>query len=166
MRLHFPVALAAAAWLSLAGAQTNAPPASVSPPPASAPGAPSTGSEPVQPTIQDDKEVIAASEKWLAVLDAGKFGPAWDTSSAYLKSVVTRKNWIQEIGAARKPLGKFDHRKAEKFARTHSFPGAPEGDYAIVEFDSTFANGKKATEHIVWTLETGDVWRVSGYFIR
>jgi len=153
--------LLAAAWFSPLGAQTAAPP------PAGAPGNPPVADDTANmPTDQDDKDTIAASEKWLALLDAGKVGAAWDVSSAYLKSVVTRQKWIEGISSARKPFGKINKRTAGKFARTHTIPGAPDGDYAILEFDSVYANGKRATEQVIWMLEPGDTWRVSGYYIR
>jgi Protein of unknown function (DUF4019) len=158
------VVVAASAWLAVAVAQT-APSATTAPPPA-ATGAPPSADDPVQPTMRDDKETIAASEKWLALLDTDKAGQAWDASSQLLKSQVTRKKWIAGIADMRKPFGKLASRTGEKFARTHSLPGAPEGDYSIIEFTSKFANGKTAQEQLIWTLETGDIWRVSGYFIR
>jgi uncharacterized protein DUF4019 len=155
--------LAMAAWCSLAAAQPALPPAT---PPAVSPGSPAAPDSDEQPTLGDDKDTIEAARKWLALLDAGKFGVAWDASSAHLKSVVTRQKWVTEITKARKPLGKLRTRKPEKFARAHSLPGAPDGDYSIVEFESVYANGKQATEQVIWMFEADSVWRVSGYFIR
>jgi hypothetical protein len=178
--------LTMAAWFPLVAAQTPAqpqgppglpqqPPARLPQgptglpqmPPATLPGGPAAVEEDVQPTPEDDKDTIEAGAKWLALLDEGKLGTAWDVSSAYLKSVVSRKKWVTEIGKARKPLGKLATRKVGRFARAHSLPGAPEGDYSIVEFDSTFANDKHATEQVIWMFENkSKSWRVSGYFIR
>jgi len=163
--------LAMAAGFSLVAAQTAAqtPPPTGLPmaPPATLPGSQTPIDSDEQPTPEDDKATIEAGAKWLALLDAGKFGTAWDVSSAHLKSVVTRQKWVTEIGKARKPLGKLTTRKAERFARAHSLPDAPEGDYSIVEFESTYANGKRATEQVIWMFETkSKSWRVSGYFIR
>jgi len=159
--------LAAAAWCSLVAAQPAAPPATQAPATAvtPTPGVPPV-LESAQPTVGDDKETIGAAYKWLILLDAGKSGAAWDVSSAQLKSMVNRKKWVEGIDEMRKPFGKLDTRKAEKFARSHQLPGAPEGDYSIIEFQSVFANGKQATEQVIWMLEKDEVWRVSGYFIR
>jgi cytoskeletal protein RodZ len=155
-----------AAWCSLVAAQSTEQPAAppATPPAASPPSSATADSD--QPTLVEDKATIEAAEKWLALLDAGKAGIAWDASSAHLKSVVTRQKWVTEITKTRKPLGKLGTRKAEKFARSHSLPGAPEGDYSIVEFESVYANGKRATEQVIWMFEADSVWRVSGYFIR
>ena len=162
--------LAMAAGFSLLAGQTAAqtPPPTGLPiaPPATLPGSQAPIDSDEQPTLEDDKATIEAGAKWLALLDAGKFGAAWDVSSAHLKSVVTRQKWVTEITQVRKPLGKLRTRKAEKFARAHSLPGAPDGDYSIVEFESVYANGKQATEQVIWMFEADSVWRVSGYFVR
>jgi len=158
MKMRLLLILAAAAWCCLAGAQPAVRPA--------APAASPHTDAPEQPTLGDDKDTIEAARKWLALLDAGKAGAAWDVSSKYLKSVVTRQKWITEMGAARKPFGKIAKRTPTRFARSHSMPGAPDGDYSFIEFETVYANGKQANEHVVWMLEDDEVWRVSGYYIR
>ena len=144
---------ATAAWCALALAQS------------AAQGALPTDDK-LQPSTRDDKETIEASRAWLALLDAGKFGPAWDGASPYLKSVVTRQKWVTGVAAARNPFGKFKQRIPVKFARSHSMPDAPDGDYSIIEFESEFANGKVASEHVIWMLGDNQDWHVSGYYIR
>jgi hypothetical protein len=143
----------AAMWCAFAAAQP------------AQPGPPQTDM-PAQPTLGDDKDTIEATRKWLSLLDSGKAGAAWDVASTYLKSVVTRQKWVTEITAARKTFGKLKERTPVRFARSHSMPGAPDGDYAFIELESVFVNGKQATEHVTWTLDKDEVWRVSGYFIR
>src|SRR5258705_13328463 len=99
--------LAMAAWFSLVadqtGAQTPAPSGLPTAPPTSLPQGPAAVDSDAQPTLDDDKATIDAGEKWLALLDAGKFGAPWDVPSAHLKSGVTREKWVREIGKARKP---------------------------------------------------------------
>lgn len=119
-----------------------------------------------QPTLADDNDTIEAGQKWLALIDRGRADAAWDLASAYLKSVVTRDQWVKGMRDYRKPFGKLASRKAVKFGRSHSLPGAPDGDYAIIQYESTFANGKRATEQLTWMLEDENTWRVSGYYIR
>ena len=142
-----PLLLAGAAF-----AQAPAPPAPSTAPPATQP--PPTEPPPTQPTLGDDKEAIEAGKKWLELLDADKAGVAWDSASKQLQSVVKREAFIAEV------------RTAIKFARAHELPGAPAGDYAIIEFEAKYPNGKHLSEQVIWTIEAGDVWRVAGYFYR
>jgi hypothetical protein len=137
------------------------------PSPATAPaaGKAAKDSPGVQPTPGDDKDVIEASQRFLKLIDTGHYGEAWDGGAAPLKSSATRKEFVAGIAAARKPLGAVASRAVGQFARAHSLPGAPEGDYVIVSFETKFKNGKRADEQVIWMLDEND-WRVSGYFIR
>jgi hypothetical protein len=151
------VLIAACAFVvasSSAFAQAPAPPAS-----------PAENDPANQPTLGDDKDVIEAGKKWLSLIDDGHYDQTWDLASPILKNKVTKQEWNKGLRDIRKPLGKLVSRSPEKFARAHSLPGAPDGDYVIVEYLSTFANGKHP-EQLTWVLENGDTWRVTGYFIR
>ncbi|MDD5138124.1 MAG: DUF4019 domain-containing protein, partial [Candidatus Omnitrophica bacterium] len=46
-----------------------------------------------------------------------------------------------------------------------TLPGAPDGEYVIVQFDTTFENKKSSVESVTMSLEADGRWRVSGYFI-
>ena len=158
-----------AAYLALAGlalaiAQVSAQPAAA--PPAAAPTAPPTSPPAEQPTPRDDRDSIDAGIKWLALVDSGKAGAAWDLASKQLQSAVTRDKFVAAIRDVRKPLGKVEGRTAERFARAHQLPGVPEGDYVIIEYKVRFAKGKALQEQLVWAIEDGDIWRVAGYYYR
>ena len=118
-----------------------------------------------RPASRTTRKSCTESRNWLALIDADKAGQAWDGAGAQLKASVSRAKWIDGIRGIRKPYGRLVSREMEKVARTHTIPGAPEGDYAIVQFDSVFANGKHATEMVTWTLNETS-WRVSGYQVR
>jgi len=158
------------AGLALAIAQVRAQP--VAAPPASSPAAsPSSTAPPTsppaeQPTARDDRDSIDAGIKWLALVDSGKAGAAWDLASKQLQSAVTRDKFVAAIREVRKPLGKVEGRTAERFARAHQLPGVPEGDYVIIEYKVRFAKGKALQEQLVWAIEDGDIWRVAGYYYR
>ena len=163
----FALALPAFAADTPAPAATPSASTGASAAPALKAGAATSDDERIQPTVGDDRDVIQSSEKWLKLLDRGQLGPAWDISAKHLKAQVTRAEWVKGIGEARKPFGKLKARRSDRFARAHQMPGAPDGDYAIVQFETDFANGKHATEQITWMLEPdGGIWRVSGYYIR
>lgn len=158
------LALASVAGLAEVARAGEAPAAA---PAGAAAGAPAGDAQLEAPTVRDDREILAASERWLGLIDSGKLGAAWDGGAALLKQAVTRNDWIKGIGDARKPFGKLASRNRERFARTHKIPGAPDGDYAIIEFSANFENGKRAVEQVTWMLDNdGGIWRVSGYYIR
>ena len=41
----------------------------------------------------------------------------------------------------------------------------PDGEYAILIFDSSFANNGSASEVVVLALDDDSTWRVVGYYI-
>ena len=162
-RLHACLAAGFVAFAPAAFAQAPAPTAPSAAPAASPPPASPQGE---QPTLRDDREAIDAGMKWLALIDSGKAGAAWELSSKQLQSAVTRGKFIAAMRDARKPLGKLEERTAERFARSHQLPGAPDGDYVIIEYTARFPKGKKLQEQLVWSIEEGEIWRVAGYYYR
>jgi hypothetical protein len=49
---------------------------------------------------------------------------------------------------------------------TTSVPGAPDGQYVIIQFTTSFKNKASATETVTPMLDKDGSWRVSGYFIK
>lgn len=113
-----------------------------------------------------EKKAVAAATAWLALVDAGRYAESWDAAAAYFKNAVSQDNWVKMLEGARKPLGKLISRKlaAKKYAT--SLPGAPDGQYVVIQFSAEFAAKAKAVETVTPMLDGDGVWRVSGYFIK
>jgi hypothetical protein len=65
----------------------------------------------------------------------------------------------------RSPFGPVVSRTARDVREAHQLPGAPDGDYRIVQFDTTFTRKAMAVETVGLADEAG-AWKVDGYFIR
>ena len=111
-------------------------------------------------------EAQKAAEQWLALVDAGKFAESWDTAAAYFKAAVSKDKWESSLVAVRKPLGDLVSRKLKSAKFTKTLPGAPDGEYVVLQFDTSFSNKKAALETITPLLDKDGKWRVSGYFIK
>jgi hypothetical protein len=107
-----------------------------------------------------------AAEKWLALVDAGKFSESWQSAAAYLKGAMTEARWMTSLEAVRKPLGSLVSRKLKSATYSKSLPGAPDGEYVVLQFDTSFENKKTAVETVTPMLEKDGTWKVSGYFIK
>lgn len=70
------------------------------------------------------------------------------------------------MSSAREPLGKTIKRNIKSKIHTHALPGAPDGDYVVIQFYSSFQNKEKAIETITPMLDSDGKWRVSGYYIK
>jgi hypothetical protein len=66
----------------------------------------------------------------------------------------------------REPLGKTVSRTVKSMQYTTTLPGAPDGEYVVIQFDSSFTNKKTAVETITPMLDKDGMWRVSGYYIK
>ena len=47
-----------------------------------------------------------------------------------------------------------------------SLPGAPDGEYVVIQYKTSFVNKKDAIETITPMLDKDGKWRVSGYYIK
>ncbi|BBO70774.1 hypothetical protein DSCA_47040 [Desulfosarcina alkanivorans] len=115
-----------------------------------------------------NKELLAlsAAEQWLTMVDSGKYDDSWKETSDLFRNAVQLDQWVQSMQAIRKPLGKRISRMMKTTVYQSTLPGAPDGDYVVIQFDTSFENKKAAVETITPMLETDGAWRVSGYYIK
>ena len=106
------------------------------------------------------------AESWLGLVDDGEYEDSWNAASSYFKNAVTKEQWINSMNAFRKPLGKTITRKVESRQHTTSLPGAPDGEYVVIQCKTSFTNKKSATETITPMKDKDGKWRVSGYYIK
>jgi hypothetical protein len=108
----------------------------------------------------------SAATTWLALTDAAKYGPSWDEASSLFKAAITKANWESALKGARTPLGTLKARKLRAATFTRTVPGAPDGEYVVIQFDTQFENKAAAVETVTPMREKDGSWRVSGYFIK
>jgi hypothetical protein len=108
----------------------------------------------------------AAAESWLKLTDAGNADVSWDQAAKLFKGAVTKEKWAQALAGVRPPLGKVISRKLSSRQYSEKMPGAPDGKYVTIQYDTVFENKASAVETITPMLDPDGVWRVSGYFIR
>jgi hypothetical protein len=47
-----------------------------------------------------------------------------------------------------------------------TMPGAPDGEYVVIQYQTTFEHKNSAVETVTPMLDNDGQWRVSGYYIR
>lgn len=107
-----------------------------------------------------------AASGFLALLDAGNFADSWSQAAALLRGAVPQEHWNGVVGSMRKPLGDVKSRKQLSSTYTRSIPGAPDGEYVIVQYQTEFANKAGAVETVTPMREADGSWKVSGYFLK
>ena len=113
-----------------------------------------------------EKAAQAAAQKWLSLVDQGKYAESWESAAAYFKNAVSEKQWLQSMKGARQPLGKLVSRELLAARFVTSLPGAPDGRYVVIQYKTSFENKSSATETVTPMLDRDQKWRVSGYFVK
>ena len=107
-----------------------------------------------------------AARAWLALTDRGDYAKSWDEAAALFRNAITRPAWQAALTSVRTPLGALKARRLRSATPTHSLPGAPDGNYVVIQFDTSFEHKASAIETVTPMQEADGTWRVSGYYIR
>ena len=110
-----------------------------------------------------EEDPVTSGQKWLSLVDDRKYEESWHQASSMFRREVTQENWIAALKRSREPLGPLVSRTSSKLEFSKFLRGAPEGDYAIIHFTTSFT-GKSATERLTLLKEDGK-WQMAAYGI-
>lgn len=119
-----------------------------------------------------DKEAAAkeaalgAAKIWLGLVDEGYHGSSWMESAKYFRDSVTKEGWVRMVSGVRGPLGALKKRTLRSAQHATTLPGAPDGEYFVIQYDASFEHKADAVETVTTMLDQDGKWRVAGYFIR
>jgi Protein of unknown function (DUF4019) len=113
-----------------------------------------------------EKAAVKVAKDWLVLVDTGKYPESWEQASSIFKNAITKAKWAKAVKSVRATFGKNISRKLKSKRYFTSLPGAPDGKYVVIQFESSFKNKKSAIETITPMLDKDGKWRVSGYFIK
>jgi hypothetical protein len=83
---------------------------------------------------------------WLALVDSGKYSDSWQEAASLFKAAVAKDQWQNMLHASRAPLGKLASRKLKNATYTKTLPGAPDGEYVVIQYDASFEHKQSAVE--------------------
>jgi DNA-binding CsgD family transcriptional regulator len=112
-----------------------------------------------------DQAGAHAAEEWAKLIDGQRWGESWKASGSLFRAQVTEAGWTATVQPLRQQLGAVASRSLKSVSSASSLPGAPAGEYKIVQFATVFANRPDAVETLILAHE-GSAWKVNGYFIR
>lgn len=108
----------------------------------------------------------ATARDWLELIDRGEAQASWDAASKRFRDAMSLSAWADALKKNRVPRGTVLDRAAVKTSFEKSFPGVPDGEYALVSFATRFANSLQGHETVTLEREADGNWRVLGYFVR
>jgi hypothetical protein len=121
------------------------------------------------PVLAQDPQstfVQKVARDWLALIDGESVLDSWGAAGSKFKQAITPARWGESLQEVRAPFGALEQRTMLATSFSKTLPGAPDGDYALVQFRTTFAKKTAARETVTLERETDGAWRVIGYFIR
>ena len=110
-------------------------------------------------------EAAAISQQWLALVDSRDYGASWKEASPLFQKRIPQDKWAEAMIMVREPMGALSIRKVANATSSKSLPGLPDGDYVVVQFETSFANKANAVETVTLIGGAGGQ-KVGGYFIK
>lgn len=162
---HFAVL---ASLLAVVGSASAQPVATPAPSPAAPPQQQLTAEQQAQ-LARQDAEMSGAAVQVIQLVDQGRAAEIWDGASPVAKAVVTRQDFVAQLGTDRQQLGAPTERKQVAVTRATYAAGGqvPAGNYINVVFATRFANAAQPVRELVsFRLDDDRTWRVSGYSVR
>ncbi len=121
-----------------------------------------------EPKGNPQAEAVAkqAADAWLALVDKADYGTSWEEAAQLFKASVTKEDWEKRLNTLRTSMGKVIARRLKSASYTTIAPGAPDGQYVIIEYNSSFENKRIAVETVTPMMDKDGKWRVSGYYFK
>jgi len=115
---------------------------------------------------QSERTAKAVADDWLKLVDAGNYGQSWDNGATIFKNAVAKEQWLGILEANRAPLGAMTARELMSAEYTTNLPGAPNGEYYVIQYASRFANTRSVIETVTPVLDRDGQWRVAVYYVK
>ena len=112
------------------------------------------------------KAAQTATEAWLSLIDNQNYAASWDAAARFFRTRVTQAQWQTAAQAARAPFGQLRSRTLKSATSTTTLPGAPDGEYVVFQFTTSFDQKAAAVETVTAVRESDGTWHVGGYFIK
>ena len=120
-----------------------------------------------RPALQNLQDASQKTvEVWLKFVDAGDAKNSWVVASSLLKIQVGEEQWEKSLTSLRDVFGLAIARKLLNAQYTTTVPGAPDGQYVVMVYQTAFEKKEAALETVTLMLDSDGSWRVGGYFIQ
>lgn len=129
--------------------------------------APASGvAAPASDVDRDVKPALEAANLWLSLIDINRGQQSWEQTSDEFRQSVSADSWVSTLDQARVPLGSVVSRKVKNAAFTRVLPGQPDGEYVVVDYNTSFKNKPNSLETLTLSYGIDKRWRVAGYQIK
>jgi hypothetical protein len=109
-------------------------------------------------------EAVELASSFHALLDSGDFDATWPLLADLVAESQSRSTWVDTLSKLRADAGAARDRTLHGYGYTESLPGAPAGQYFVLEYQTAFARFSGQERVIVAVGPDGP--RVAGYLIQ
>ena len=120
----------------------------------------------INPRSITNSAAVEPAQSWLRDIDNNLYAQTWTNAAVLFQQGITTEKWMESMQQFRKPLGSLVSRNVKSAQEYTSLPGAPDGRYIVMRFETSFANKKSAVETVTFMLEPDGKWKASGYYIK
>jgi hypothetical protein len=106
-----------------------------------------------------------AARAWLAIADRHDAAESYAAAGARFREAMTAERWAAALRRVRDPLGALERRTMVGTRFEKTVKGFPPGDYAVMQFRSTFAKRTITLETLTLERDASGAWRVIGYVL-
>ncbi|WP_299004107.1 DUF4019 domain-containing protein [uncultured Shewanella sp.] len=108
---------------------------------------------------------LELAKQWLAIIDTGAYAQSWQQADPLFQTQLTQQRWVETLQGIRAPLGQVISRSEFSSGNYSSLPGAPDGEYVVLQYQTQFQNKASSTEILTLSKKSGK-WLTVGYFIK
>lgn len=117
------------------------------------------------PHASEERAAERQALGFLGYLDNGRFADSYAYTGMLIRAQVDRTAYATQVEKARQGTGAMLTRALMDASYETSVPGAPDGQYVVLHYRTSFADRQEAVETLTLAFAKG-YWRVSGYYIK
>jgi hypothetical protein len=117
------------------------------------------------PHIAEEQAAQRQALGFLGYLDQGRFADSYAYTGMLIRSQLDREAFASQVEKARSGTGALQTREFIDAGYSTTVPGAPEGQYVVLHYHSSFANRPDTVETVTLAMAKG-YWRVDGWYIK
>ncbi len=112
-------------------------------------------------------QVTVVGDAWLKLLDAGKYGDAWEQFDEEFKKTAPKDEWCRQISIIRGARGSVLSRSLDygKFKQKIDDRARNFGEFVTVDYDTVFQKEPHGIEQFTAMRAKDGTWHPRGYYL-
>lgn len=111
-----------------------------------------------------EEQAMASANGFVKLVDSGQFDKAYQAFSQFGQKAVTKDVFVKSMGSVQAQIGTQTSRKLLAKNFVHELPGAPKGDYWVIDYDTNFSKKGPSVERVT-AMREGKNWKIGGYLL-